>query len=62
MNQPEAVTPIVVAPLQQHKVQLISKGYSYHEVKEANAVISIFKSCGADPQVELMSIPPIIQN
>lgn len=62
MNQPEAVTPNVVAPLQQHKVQLISKGYSYHEVKEANAVISIFKACNADPQSERIAISPITHN
>jgi hypothetical protein len=62
MNQPATMIPDVAAPLQQLKVQLISKGYSYHEVKEANAVISIFKSSGIDPQVEEISLPSFVSN
>jgi hypothetical protein len=62
MNQPESLIPSVAAPLQQHKVQLISKGYSCQEVKEANSVICIFRFCHTDLQDELMSIPPISNN
>lgn len=62
MNQPESITPNVAAPLQQLKTQLISKGYSYREVKEADAVIYIFRSSDNDSQPELLSIPPISNN
>lgn len=62
MNQPERPISNTTAPLQQYKGQLINKGYSYQEVKEDNAVISIFKASAAEPLTELINLPPIINN
>lgn len=62
MNQPEKAVLSTTAPLQQCKGQLISKGYSYKEVKEANAVVSIFKASGIESKNELTSLPPITRN
>lgn len=62
MNQPENMVPAVAAPLQQHKGQLISKGYSCQEVKEADSVICIFRFDNTDPQQEFLSISPISNN
>jgi len=61
MNQPESLAPGSIIPLQQHKGQLINKGYSYHEIKQDDAVIIIFRSCEAEPAYP-SSLPPITEN
>lgn len=62
MNQIERPISNATAPLQQYKGQIINKGYSYQEVKEENAVISIFKASAAEPLVELINLPPVVNN
>jgi hypothetical protein len=62
MNQPERAVPDTVAPMQQYKGQLIDKGYSYREIKEKNAVTSIFKFSDPKSITKLDDLPPIINN
>lgn len=57
MNQPEIPVSNAPAPLHQCKGQLLNKGYSYQEVKEENAVISIFKVSAAGSIQELVALP-----
>jgi hypothetical protein len=61
MNQPESVAPQSNIPLHQLKGQLINKGYSYHEIKEANAVITIFKAAATET-IHQLPLPPINEN
>ena len=61
MNQPESFAPESIIPLHQHKGQIINKGYSCREIKEANAVIIIFRASATEPVNEL-PLPPIHEN
>lgn len=59
--KPETVVVETIVPLQQYKGQLLNKGYSYREIKEADAVITIFKASGRD-SVTALPLPPINEN
>ena len=61
MNQPETVVIETIVPLQQYKGQLLSKGYSYREIKEGNTVTTIFRSSDRE-SVNALPLPPINQN
>jgi hypothetical protein len=61
MNQPETVVIETIVPLQQYKGKLLSKGYSYREIKEGNAVTTIFRSADQEP-VTALPLPPINEN
>jgi hypothetical protein len=61
MNQPETVVVETIVPLQQYKGQLLNKGYSYREIKEANSVTTILRASGREP-VTALPLPPINEN
>lgn len=61
MNLPETVLAETIVPLQQYKGQFLKKGYSYREIKEDNAVTTIFRFSGNDP-VTALPLPPINEN